>query len=98
MRASAQFLTSKCITVMPQNPYSPDITPCDLLIFQKLKTGLKGQHFESKKDIQQSVTQVLNDAQQNTFQQCYKQWQHRWNTFVQAQGMCFEGGHIVGDE
>jgi hypothetical protein len=31
----AQFLTSKRITVMPQSPYSPDLTPCDFRLFQK---------------------------------------------------------------
>ena len=54
----AQFLTSKGITVMPQPPYSPDLTPCDFL-FQKAKFTMKGHHFESTEDIQRSVTQAL---------------------------------------
>jgi hypothetical protein len=58
---------------------------------------LEGNHFESTEDIQRSVTQVLNDIPQNTFQECYKQWQHRWKMYVQAQGMYFEGGQIVVD-
>jgi len=94
----AQFLTSKGITVMPQPPYSPDLEPCDLFLFQKAKSAMKGHHFESTEDIQRSVTQALNDIPQAAFQDCYKQWQHCWKTYVQAQGMYFEGDCILVDE
>jgi len=94
----AQFLTSKCITVRLQPAYSPNLAPCDFFLFQKVKLAVKGQHFESTEDIQRAVTQVLNDVPQNAFQECYKEWQHRWKRCVQAQGMYFEGDHIVVDE
>jgi histone-lysine N-methyltransferase SETMAR len=42
----AQFLTYKCIMVMPQSPYSPDLTPCDFFLFQKVKLAVKEHHFE----------------------------------------------------
>jgi hypothetical protein len=93
----AQFLISKC-TVMPQPPYSPDLAPCDFLLFQKVKSAVKGHHFESTEGIQWAVTQGLNDIPQAAFQACYKQWQQRWIRCVQAQGMYFEGDHIVVDE
>jgi surfactin synthase thioesterase subunit len=59
--------------------------------------ALKRRHFESSEDMQMSVTQILNDIPQNAFQECYKQWQHCWKRCVQAQGMFFEGDHIVID-
>ena len=37
-RSVAQFMISKGITVMPQPPYSPDLSPCDFL-FQTSKLG-----------------------------------------------------------
>jgi hypothetical protein len=46
-----QFLTSKCITVMPQPPYSLDRAPCDFFLFQKVKLAIKKHHFESTEDI-----------------------------------------------
>jgi hypothetical protein len=61
---------------MLQPPSSPDLAPFDFFLFQKVKTALKGHHFESTEDIQRSVTQVLNDIPQNAFQKRYKQWQH----------------------
>jgi len=59
---------------------------------------VKGHHFESTEDIQRSVTQASNDIKQAVFQECYKEWQHRWKRCVQAQGIHFEGDHIVVDE
>jgi hypothetical protein len=46
------IFTSKCITTMPQPPYSPDLATCDFYLFQKVKTELKGHNFESTEDIQ----------------------------------------------
>jgi len=83
---------------MLQPPYSPDLTPCDFFLFQKVKSAVKGHHFESIEDIQRAVTQALNDIPQNAFQEYYKQWQHQLKRCVQAQGMYFEGDHIVVDE
>jgi hypothetical protein len=36
-------------------PYSTDLATCDFFIFQKFKAALKGQSFESTKEIQKSV-------------------------------------------
>jgi hypothetical protein len=35
-----KFLTSKCITMMPQPPHSPDLAPCDFFLFQKAKLAV----------------------------------------------------------
>jgi surfactin synthase thioesterase subunit len=83
--------------MMPQPAYSPDLASCDFFLFQNTKSAMKGHHFESTEDIQRPVTQALNDILQAAFQECYKQWQHRWKTCVQAQGMYFEGDHILVD-
>jgi hypothetical protein len=41
-----EFLARKGISVVPQPPYSPDLSPCDFLLFQKLKFHRKGRHLE----------------------------------------------------
>ena len=83
---------------MLQPPYSHDLAPCDFFLFHKVKLVVKGHHLESIEDIQRSVTQALNNIPQTVFQECYKQWQQRWKRCVHAQGMYFEGDHIVVDE
>jgi hypothetical protein len=94
-RLSAIF-TSKCITVMlltptvdsnSQAPYSTDLATCDFFLFQKVKTALKEQHFESTEEIQKSVKQGLNDIPQNVFLECYKKWQPHWKCWVKIQVM-----------
>ena len=59
---------------------------------------MKGHHFEPTEDFQMSVTQAINDIPEDVFQECYKEWQHRWKTFVQAQGMYYDGERILVDE
>jgi surfactin synthase thioesterase subunit len=59
---------------------------------------VKGHHSESTEDIQMSVMQALNDIPHAVFQECYKEWLHHWKRCVQAQGMYFEGDHILVDE
>jgi len=59
MRGWAPFLTFKCITVMLQPPYSPDLAPCDFFLFQKVKSTVKGYRFESTEDIHRCVTRTF---------------------------------------
>jgi hypothetical protein len=83
---------------MPQPLSSHDLAPCDLFLFKKVKSTVKGHHFESTENIQRSVTQALNYITQNAFQECYKEWQHSWKRCVQAQEMYFEVDRILVDE
>jgi predicted outer membrane protein len=82
--ATASLLTQSCT--------------CNSFLFQKVKTALKGRHFESTENTQRSVTQVLNDTPQNAFQERYKHRQNLWTGNVQAYGMYFEGEYIVVGE
>jgi histone-lysine N-methyltransferase SETMAR len=52
--AVKQFLADKCIPVLEQSPpppYSPDLAPCDFYLFHKLKSALKGTHFQSVDEV-----------------------------------------------
>jgi hypothetical protein len=46
-----QFLASKNM-VIPHPSYSPELVPCDFLLFPKMKIELKGQIFDTAKGIQ----------------------------------------------
>ena len=43
-----EFLTKKSIAVVPQPQYSPGLSPCDFLLFPKLKFHPKCRHFEQQ--------------------------------------------------
>jgi len=47
-----EFLAKKNIPILPHPPYSPDLAPCDLYLFCKLKSKLKGHHFGTMENIQ----------------------------------------------
>jgi hypothetical protein len=49
-----------------------DLAPCDLFLFQKVKSAVKGHHFELTDDIQRAVTQAVKDILQAAVQKCYK--------------------------
>lgn len=87
----SQFLTTKGITVLPQPPYSPDMSPCDFFLFPRVKSVVKGTHFESIEEIQTAVTRVLMGIPVEEFQKCYGAWKTRWARCTAAQGDHFEG-------
>jgi histone-lysine N-methyltransferase SETMAR len=89
-----QFSTSKNITVLPQPPYSPDMSPYDFFLFSRIKQVIKKTHFDSVKDIQTSVTRVLQELTVNDFQKSYENWKKHWTQCIAAQREYFEGDHI----
>lgn len=89
-----EFLADKSIPVVPQPPYSPDLSPCDFFLFPRLKNHLKGRHFGTLDNIQKSVTDELKGIPAEAFQHCYEQWKQRLRRCVAAQGNYFEGDNL----
>jgi len=50
-----RYLTKHQTSVVPHPPYSLDLAPVDLFLFPKLKTTLKGCHFQSIEEIQENA-------------------------------------------
>ena len=44
-----------------------------------------------EKEIQAESQAVLNTLRENDFQECFKNWQHRWDCFQASEGDYFEG-------
>ena len=89
-----EFLAEKNIPVVPQPPYSPDLSPCDFFLFSRLKNHLKGRHFGTLDNIQKSVIDELKGIPAEAFQHCYGQWKQRRHRCVAAQGNYFEGDNL----
>jgi hypothetical protein len=56
---------------LPHPPYNPDLAPCDLFSFPKLKTNLKGHHFGKVENVQADTTRDLNISIEDFFH-CYE--------------------------
>ena len=54
-----EFLPKHSITVFPYPPYSPDLAPCDFVLFPMLKRPLKGRRFETIPEIKANATKKL---------------------------------------
>uniref|UniRef100_A0A7M4EV86 Tc1-like transposase DDE domain-containing protein n=1 Tax=Crocodylus porosus TaxID=8502 RepID=A0A7M4EV86_CROPO len=50
-----EFLAEKNIPVIPHPPFSPDLAPCDFLLFPKIKMKLKGRRFDDIPTIHKNV-------------------------------------------
>jgi transposase len=49
---TCEFLTHNNIITLPHPPNSPDLAPCDFLLFPKMKLQLNGQRFDRVEEIQ----------------------------------------------
>ena len=89
-----EFLAKRSIPVVPQPPYSPDLSPCDFFLFPRLKKCLKGRHFGTLQNIQTTVTDLLKSIPASEFQHCYEEWEKRLRRCVASQGNYFEGNKL----
>jgi len=60
----------KKASMVPQPPYSPDLSPCDFFLFFRLKKHLEGCNFGTLDNIQKSVTHELEGIPAEAFQHC----------------------------
>jgi hypothetical protein len=83
-----EFLTKKILYKMDHLSYSPDLAPCDCLLFQKLKKALKRLRFADIPDIKCNVT-LLQGIPENDFQDCFQH--HHLTQCIASQGEYSEG-------
>ena len=89
-----ECLSKKVISLVPQPPYSPDVSPCDFFLFPKLKFHLKSRHFGTVDNIQKVVTDQLRALLHEDFQHCYREWEQRLRRCVASQGNYFERDNV----
>ena len=80
-----ECLTKNAIPVVPQPPYSPDLSPPDFVLFPKPKFHLKRRHFGTVDNIQKVVTDQLRVRPHEDFQNCYREWYQRLRRCVASQ-------------
>jgi hypothetical protein len=63
--------------LVPQPPYSPDLTPCDFFLFGYPKQHLEGKHFTRKDQMIAPVMEVFDKIPLHTFQNMMYDWQYQ---------------------
>jgi len=85
-----QFLAQRKVTVLDHSPYSPDLPTADYILLRKVKSHLKGRHFDSISDIQKAVTSTLNTIANDDFYKGIQKLYDRASLCVQLEGMYVE--------
>jgi hypothetical protein len=87
-----QFVVIQKMAVIPHRPYSPDLAPCEFLLFPKLKFKLKGRRFDTTEEIQAVSQRVLDTLTEKGVQEAFPKRRRRWDR-------CLHAGrnHVEGD-
>jgi transposase len=64
---TTEFVTNNNMVIVPHPLYSPDLAPCDIASFPKLKMKLKGRCFKTVSDIQRESQAVLDSFKEYDF-------------------------------
>jgi len=88
------FLAKNETTIVPQPTYSPDLAPADFVPFPKLKSTLKGCHFDTFDEIQKNSMKELFAIPKEAFQKVFQSWQKHWERCVASEGNYFEGDKL----
>ena len=67
-------------------PYSPDLAPCDIWLFPKLR----GCRYETIEEMKEAVTKVIDTLTQESFPGAFQKFLERYKCIV-AGGDYFEG-------
>jgi hypothetical protein len=81
--------------MVPQPPYSPDLSIYGLFLFSRFRNHLNGRHFGTLDNIQKSVTDDLKGIPSEAFQHCYGQWKQRLHRCVAAQANYSDGDDLA---
>lgn len=72
-------------------PYSPDLAPCDFLLFPILKERLASQKFDRVQDLAKAVKSQLDATPIEDYQGALFTWRRRLEKCVQVKGEYFKG-------
>jgi hypothetical protein len=60
------------MAVIPHPPYSPDLTPCDIFLFPKMKLKLNGCWFDIAEEIQAESQRMLDTLTEKDIQEVFQ--------------------------
>jgi hypothetical protein len=82
----ARCLARKQATVLHHPSYSPDLAPEDFFIFPKMKSQLKGKHFQDISTIQANVTEQIRSIPKDSFKNSFQSLYERCKSCIDRQG------------
>ena len=75
------------IKIVPQPPYSRDLSPCDFWLFPKLR----GCRYETIEEMKEAVTKVTDTLTQEDFHGAFQKLLEGYNKRIATGGDYFDG-------
>ena len=72
-----EYLKESGLDVLGHPPYCPDLSPCDLWLFRRLKEMLAGHRFESGCSIGSAAYQCLQPKPKGDYRAAFRKWVDR---------------------
>ena len=69
-----------------QLPTSPDLAPCDVFLFGRLKKPLCGTRYSTRDEVMEKSKMALMAIPQNDYKKCFEDWINRWHKCVAVDG------------
>ena len=85
-----KYFEGQLIKLMDHPAYSPDLSPCDLWLFPKIKEQLRGKNFQDMNELDTAVQEQMEGLRKEDFYQCFEHWFERMNKCISVQGYYFE--------
>ena len=85
------FLASEMVKVLNHPPYSPDLSPCDFLLFPRLKKMLSGNKYTSRSSLGSAIYQCLQQIPKEDYLSAFRDWIKRLQKCVSVKREYVEG-------
>ena len=87
------FLASEKMKVLKHPPYSPDLSPCDFVLFPRLKKMLSGNKYMymSRSSLGSAIYQCLQQIPKEDYLSAFHDWVKRLQKCVSVKGEYFVG-------
>jgi hypothetical protein len=79
------FLKKEKVTVLPHS-YSPDLAPCDFILFLKFKSFLAGRKHKSRQALVSAIHQYLISVPKSAYRYAFKKWIYRLKLGISSHG------------
>ena len=80
------FLDSEKVEILNHPPYSPDLSPCDFLLFPRLKKMLSGNKYTSRSSLSSAIYQCLQQIPKEDYLFVFRDWVKRLKNVFQQRG------------
>ena len=77
VRLLSLFLASEKVNALNHPPYSPDLSPCDFLLFPRLKKMLSGNKYTSRSSLGSTIYQCLQQIPKEDYLSAFRDWVKR---------------------